>query len=294
MTLVTAAARALSSNRNIGIVVLEAQIWNLKFEISKRKRKPKSKANSRTPTWIAIHPTHMHNVDIDLVEMSLDVIKYAIGRISDTDPSLGFPKTADELKSLVGETITEKGIGGEKAFALFRDVLVKASVPDRSSATPGIRRGIANPSGYTFRPRHIGDERAWSLLARRRRLHLCGKSSDGMARLVDGFAVGAFGVFTSGGTEANLSAMVTAREYWRSLDPSREIRRGLVITSAGAHSSIKAMAKVIDVDVIFVDTEDRLEGSQVKDTIAGMTRQDRERTFAVIATARHDQCGNHR
>ena len=71
----------------------------------------------------------MHDVDIDLVEMSLDVIKYAIGRISDTNPSLGFPKTAGELKELIGETITPKGIGGETAFALFRDILVKASVP---------------------------------------------------------------------------------------------------------------------------------------------------------------------
>lgn len=70
----------------------------------------------------------MHNVDIDLVEMSLDVIKFAIGRISDKDPQLGFPKKAKELKTLVGETITPKGIGGEKAFQLFRDVLVKASV----------------------------------------------------------------------------------------------------------------------------------------------------------------------
>jgi glutamate/tyrosine decarboxylase-like PLP-dependent enzyme len=77
-----------------------------------------------------------------------------------------------------------------------------------------------------------------------------------------GLPPGAFGVFTSGGTEANLSAMVTAREYWRSLNPNREFKRGLVITSAGAHSSINAMAKVIDVDVIFVDTEDSLEGSR--------------------------------
>ena len=70
----------------------------------------------------------MHNVDIDLVEMSLDVIKFAIGRISDNDPQLGFPKKAEELKALVGETITPKGIGGEKAFELFREVLVKSSV----------------------------------------------------------------------------------------------------------------------------------------------------------------------
>jgi L-2,4-diaminobutyrate decarboxylase len=226
----------------------------------------------------------MHNVDIDLVEMSLDVIKYAIGRISDTDPSLGFPKTSEELKSLVGETVTKKGIGGEKAFALFRDVLVKASVP------------IDHPRHLAFVA--ASPTRAavmFDLVTSATSVHgaywLEGAGcifaeNQAMEWLVSltGMPSGAFGVFTSGGTEANLSAMVTAREQWRSHDAKRETRRGIVVTSAGAHSSIKAMAKVIDVDVIFVDTEDRLEGSQVKDAIAGMTAVDRERTFAVIAT----------
>ena len=71
----------------------------------------------------------MHNVDIDIVEMSLDVIKFAINRITDTNPVLGYPKSEAELDALIGETITENGIGGETAFALFRDVLIKASIP---------------------------------------------------------------------------------------------------------------------------------------------------------------------
>jgi len=70
----------------------------------------------------------MHNIDIDVVEMALDVVKFAINRITETSPPLGFPKTEDELQALVGETITPKGIGGEKAFTLFRDVLLKSSV----------------------------------------------------------------------------------------------------------------------------------------------------------------------
>src|SRR5690606_41456461 len=72
-----------------------------------------------------------------------------------------------------------------------------------------------------------------------------------------GLPKGAFGVFTSGGTAANLSAMVTARENWRK-DPENIGQKGLMITSVGAHSSIKAMAKVIDVDVLLVETEDRM------------------------------------
>ena len=226
----------------------------------------------------------MHNVDIELVEMSLDVIKYAIGRISDTDPVLGFPKTATELKGLVGETITPKGIGGEKAFALFRDVLVKASVP------------IDHPRHLAFVA--ASPTRAaimFDLVTSATSVHgafwLEGAGcifaeNQAMEWLVSltGMPKGSFGVFTSGGTEANLSAMVAAREYWRSLDKSREFERGIVITSDGAHSSIRAMAKVIDVDVIFVETEDRLEGAEVSEAIAAMSPDDRARTFAVIAT----------
>ena len=51
-----------------------------------------------------------------------------INRITNTDPALGFPKKEEEILALTGETITAKGIGGEKAFQLFRDVLIKSSV----------------------------------------------------------------------------------------------------------------------------------------------------------------------
>ncbi len=71
----------------------------------------------------------MHNIDIEVVEMTLDVMKYAISRITDTSPTLGKPKKEEELYKLVGETITSEGIGGEKAFKLFKDILLPATVP---------------------------------------------------------------------------------------------------------------------------------------------------------------------
>jgi len=227
----------------------------------------------------------MHNVDIDLVEMSLDVIKYAIARISDADPQLGFPVSAEVLKAQVSETITPKGIGGEKAFALFRDILVKASV------------SIDHPRHLAFVP--ASPTRAavmFDLVTSATSVHgafwLEGAGcifaeNQAMEWLVSltGMPDGAFGVFTSGGTEANLSAMVTAREYWRSRDSSRANQRGLVVTSNGAHSSIKAMAKVIDADVLLIETESRLEGSCLAETLSRMSAEDRRRVFAVIATA---------
>lgn len=226
----------------------------------------------------------MHNVDIDLVDMSLDVIKFAIGRISDNDPKLGFPKSAKELSDLVGETITPEGIGGEKAFKLFRDVLVTSSV------------SIDHPRHLAFVP--ASPTRAavlFDLVTSAASVHgafwlegagLIFAEMQAMEWLVKltGMPEGAFGVFTPGGTEANLSAMVAARENWRRLDPSKVLSRGIVVTSNGAHSSVAAMAKVIDVEVLMIETEDRLEGSALAETLDTMTPSDRERVFAVIAT----------
>jgi L-2,4-diaminobutyrate decarboxylase len=227
----------------------------------------------------------MHNIDIDVVDMSLDVIKFAINQITKTDPDLGFPKREEELRELIGETITPKGIGGEKAFALFRDVLL------RSSISINHPRHLAFVSGAPTRAAIMFDlvtsassihgafwmEGAGGIFA----------ENQAMKWLVEltGMPKGAFGVFTPGGTEANLSAMVAAREEWRARSASNHTLRGLVITSDGAHSSIRAMAKVIDADVMFVPTEERFEEHHLTAAINDLSPNDRKRLFAVIATA---------
>ena len=227
----------------------------------------------------------MHEIDIELVEMTLDVMKYAIQRITDNNPPLGIPKTEKELKSLVGETVTPKGIGGENAFKLFRDVLVKASV------------SIDHPRHLAFVP--ASPTRAaimFDLVTSATSVHgafwmegagCIFAENEAMRWLVSltGLPAGAFGVFTSGGTEANLSALVTARDDWRRQDSSRAGLRGIVITSAGAHSSVKAMAKVIDADVIMIDTEGRFEGEKLAESLRKLTPEERKRVFAVVATA---------
>ena len=227
----------------------------------------------------------MHNVDIDIVEMTLDVMKYAIGRITNTELPLSMPKSECELKSLVGETITPEGIGGETAFQLFKDVLVKASVP------------IDHPRHLAFVP--ASPTRAavmFDLVTSATSVHgafwmegagCIFAENEAMRWLVSltGLPEGAFGVFTSGGTEANLSALVTAREAWRAKDESRNTARGLIISSSGAHSSVQAMAKVIDAEILLIDTEDRLTGEELSRKIAALTEEEKARFFAVVATA---------
>jgi glutamate/tyrosine decarboxylase-like PLP-dependent enzyme len=225
----------------------------------------------------------MHEIDIEMVEMTLDVVKYAINRITNTNPELGKPKKAEELRQLVGETITNAGIGGEKAFTLFKDVLVKATVP------------IDHPRHLAFVP--AAPTRAaimFDLVTSASSIHgaywmegaggiFC--ENEAMQWLVSltGMPAPAFGVFTSGGTAANLSAMVTAREKWRK-DPGQQNKKGLMITSIGAHSSIKAMAKVIDVDVLLIETEDTMSGTALKQELQSLSPEERSRVFAVVAT----------
>ncbi len=227
----------------------------------------------------------MHKIDIELVEMTMDVMKYAIDRISASDRHIGSPKTAQELKTLVGETITPKGIGGEVAFNLWKKHLMHANVP------------IDHPRHLAFVP--ASPTRAaimFDLVTSASSIHgaywmegaggiFCENEAMKWIVSLTGMPEGAFGVFTSGGTAANLSAIVTAREHWRSLNQKNKNEKGLIITSIGAHSSVKAMAKVVDADVLYVETEDCMHATNLQSKIASLTENQRKRLFAIVATA---------
>jgi len=228
----------------------------------------------------------MHSVDIELVEMTLDIMKYAVSRISNSNPELGSPKKEELLDKLVGVTITEEGIGGEKAFQLFKDILVKATVP------------VDHPRHLAFVP--AAPTRAatlFDLVTSASSIHgaywmtgaggiYCENQAMKWLVSLTGLPSTSFGVFTSGGTAANLSAMIAGREYWRSLKEEHKAYKALLITSSGAHSSIKSMAKVIDADIIVVDDDkdDRLTGEFLAKKIKSLSVIDRKRLFAVIAT----------
>lgn len=227
----------------------------------------------------------MHKIDIELVEMTMDVMKYAIDRISAANRDIGHPKTAQELKALVGETITPKGIGGEVAFNLWKQHLMNANV------------SIDHPRHLAFVP--ASPTRAaimFDLVTSASSIHgaywmegaggiFCENEAMKWMVSLTGLPEGAFGVFTSGGTAANLSAIVAAREYWRSLNQKNKNEKGLIITSIGAHSSVKAMAKVVDADVLYVETEDKMRASNLQGMIESLTENQRKRLFAIVATA---------
>lgn len=225
----------------------------------------------------------MHHIDIELIEMTLDVMKYVIGRVSATEHQIGKPRKAEDLKLTVGETVTAKGIGGEYAFNLWKAHLANANVP------------VDHPRNLAFVPASPTKAAImFDLITSASSIHgaywmegaggiFCENEAMSWIVSLTGLPEGAFGVFTSGGTAANLSAIVTAREHWRE-NPEYQREKGLIITSIGAHSSIKAMAKVADVDIVLVDSEEHLTGEALQETIATLTEHQRKCLFAVVAT----------
>ena len=226
----------------------------------------------------------MHDIDIGLVEMSLDIMKIVINRITEKNPRLGRFKSEEELQQLVGETITQKGITGERALHLWKTVLSKATIsidhprhlafvaaaPSRAAVMFDLVTSAASVHGAYWL------EGAGAIFA----------ENQAMKWLVSltGLPKSAFGVFTSGGTGANLSAIVTAREYWRSKDASNYNRRGLILASEGAHSSVKAMAKVVDAELVLIETEERLTADHLEKAIQSLPEEKRKSMFAVVAT----------
>ncbi len=227
----------------------------------------------------------MHNIDMSFIEMTLDVMKYVIHRLTHTESHIGSPKKEEELRKLVGETITKEGVGGEYAFSLFKDILVPASVQ------------IDHPRHLAFVP--AAPTRAsimFDLVTAASSIHgsywmegaggiFCEMEAMRWLVSITGMPEGAFGVFTSGGTAANLSALVAARDSWRNKVSDRKHMKGLMIASSGAHSSIQSMAQVMDVDLILVPNEDSCSAKELQDCISGLSKEETIRLCAIIATA---------
>ncbi|HAP77516.1 MAG TPA: aspartate aminotransferase family protein, partial [Acidimicrobiaceae bacterium] len=90
-----------------------------------------------------------------------------------------------------------------------------------------------------------------------------------------------------GGTAGNLSALIAARSQWRRRGNGRFDRtRGIIISSKGAHSSIAQACRAMDADEVQVtaDDEGRLHVENLREAVAAMSPDDRERVFAVVAT----------
>ncbi len=184
--------------------------------------------------------------------------------------------------------MTPGGLGGLEALRVFEEVLAPACIsvdhPKFLSFVPAAPTEAAMLFDLVVGASSVY---AGSWLEGAGAIHAENEALRWIADLA-GLPDGAGGVFVSGGTSGNLSALIAARWRWRNRGDGRFDRtRGLIVASAGAHSSVVQAARAMDADVVSVpaDERGRMIGSALRATIDGLEPADRERVFAVVATS---------
>jgi glutamate/tyrosine decarboxylase-like PLP-dependent enzyme len=216
------------------------------------------------------------------------IVRYAVERVRMDPPPLDGPRSAGELRALAGATVTPEGIGGLEALKVFGEVLAPACI------------SVDHPRFLSFIPAAPTDASILFDLVVGASSIYAGSWLEGAGAVfaenealrwiadLAGLPASAGGVFVSGGTAGNLSALLAARWQWRERAGGAHDRtRGMLVTSAGSHSSIVQAARAMDADLCPVpaDAGGRLTGAALRTTVAGLDPADRERIFALVATA---------
>ena len=226
----------------------------------------------------------MHRVTPEIESLSKEILTYTMDRLKMDPPTLDHPLSQTALEEAAGQTITESGLGGESALRLFIDKLAPACIsedhPRYLAFVPTAPTDVSTLFDLVVGASNICAsswlEGAGAIYAENQALRWI---SD-----IAGFPPEAGGVFVSGGTAGNLSALVAARHDWRQKQPDHAAQRGLIISSRGAHASVQQAAHVMDADLIQSGGH-RLTGADVAATIETLSETDRSRLFAVACTA---------
>lgn len=191
--------------------------------------------------------------------------------VSGNDPKTTF-RSAEDLQADVGDCITAEGLGAEEAMRIYSDILKPAT---RSSDDPMVlafipgaptRAAVAFDTAVSAANVFGGmwEMGAGAIFAENQVLAWIKK----LLRWPDT----AGGTFVSGGTLGNLSALATARHAIKALwNRTGRFQNGKPLTgfklacANTAHSSVRAVANVLDVEIVSIPVDERghLTGSMV-------------------------------
>ena len=226
----------------------------------------------------------MHKFTPEVEELANEILAYSLERLK-SDPPLDGPRTAEDLFAEVGNTITERGLGGRAALGVFTEVLAKACIstdhPRNLAFIPSAPSEYANLFDLVVGASALyggsWQEGAGAVFAENQALRWL---SD-----LAGLPESAGGVFVQGGTIGNLSALVTAREDSREKFP--DVTKWAIACSAEAHSSIATAAKIMDVELVKIAPRDdlRIHGDDIAAAIDHYHGTNTGRICAVVATS---------
>ncbi len=223
----------------------------------------------------------MHDFDAEIDALARAIVAYAQARIARPVPLDGSASAA-ELTERAGATIIPGGIGGDEALRVWAEVLAPATISTDHPAYLAFVPGAPTKASVLFDLAISASsiyggswlEGAGAVWAENQALRW-------IADLAS-MPASAGGVFVAGGTAGNLSALVTAR-HAAGTRGGRPARWRLA-ASGSAHSSVEAAARVMDVDVLAVPTDERgrLTGPALAATLEADGGDD---VFAVVASA---------
>ena len=229
----------------------------------------------------------VHRFDRPLAPADIDaVLAYAADRLNLDPVPLDGPLDDAELAEEAGVTITPEGLGAARALDVFADVLAPSCLstdhprylsfipcaPTQEAAAFDVVVGASSIYGGSW-------------LEGSGAVHAENETLRWLADLA-GLPLETGGVFVSGGTVGNLSALVAARHTarHRSTPNGSGVRPWRVATTYGAHSSVQTACTVMDAELVEVPADDdwRLTGPNLRKTLLD---SDPATFFAVVATA---------
>ena len=225
----------------------------------------------------------MHGWTEEAERLAGSMLDHVRARLQTFPPALGGPVEPAELERRAGATITPDGIGAEEAFRLFREVLAPSVVPvdhprflafiPGAPATLAILFDLVVSASSIYGGTWL--EASGAVYAENEALRWI---SD-----LAGFPPRAGGCFVSGGTAGNLSALVAARHAALERRGGRP-RRFAIAASSEVHSSVAVAARVMDVDVVTVEVDDRFR--MTAETLrTALAAPGGGEVFAVVASA---------
>ena len=227
-------------------------------------------------------PTSMHRYTDETERVAQAALGYARDRLRMHPVPLDGPRTAEELTAAAGETITETGLGGERALRVFTDILAPATT------------SVDNPRYLAFIPAAptelstlfdlvVGASSIYggSWLEGAGAVYAENQALAWLAGLA-GLPAAAGGCFVQGGTMGNLSALVAARHAYLARGGERPPRLRVAATDQ-AHSSIVTAAEVMDAGVVPVPPDER--GRMTAGALRAALADAGDGVFAVAATS---------
>jgi glutamate/tyrosine decarboxylase-like PLP-dependent enzyme len=198
-------------------------------------------------------------------------------RISTTPSAKYGAKTAAELDAAFGDAISSKGLGGEEGLRLFVDEIIPTIRAQGHPTNLAYVPAAPSPAALAF-DAALGSSEifggTWE--SGSGAIHAENQALAWLAECA-GFPDTAGGVFVSGGTVGNLSALHAARAKKRKTNTANRLT---LLASSEAHSSIKAVANVMDVHLEILPVDD--SGEMDLDALAQV---DTTNVFAIVANA---------